>query len=185
MVEAEDRLFCAGEDFIVTHNTYTLIAGLAWRVLVDRACLNAYVSYNEPVALSQSKVARRYAEESGVVLTRDTHSAANWRTPQGGGLVAAGIDGSLTGVGINGGILLIDDPVKNREDSGSPTIQQKNLDWFSSVAYPRLEKGASVIVCATRWHPNDLIGNLSKDPLWEQINLSACFTREQTEIEDK
>ena len=51
-------------------------------------------------------------------------------TEQDGAYFAAGIGGPLTGRGAH--LLLIDDPVKNREEAESPTIRQRNKDWYTS-----------------------------------------------------
>jgi hypothetical protein len=88
----------------------------------------------------------------------DVMQAGHFLTPQGGGMTAVGIGGPITGRGAN--ILFVDDYVKNAEDAGSPTNQQKTYDWFTSTAYTRLEPGGSVVVLATRWDKNDLIGQL-------------------------
>lgn len=106
----------------------------------------------------------------------DISQAGHFLTPQGGGMTAVGLGGSITGRGAN--LLFIDDYVKNAEDASSPTNQQKNFDWFVSTAYTRLEPGGSVIVLATRWEANDLIGKLKENQhefsgSWRIIELPA------------
>ena len=64
---------------------------------------------------------------------------------------STGVGGSITGMGAQ--ILIIDDPVKDREAANSKTIRDKTWDWFTSTAYTRLAPGGGVIVMATRWHP--------------------------------
>lgn len=56
--------------------------------------------------------------------------------------------------------LLIDDPVKDRAEANSATVRQSIWDWYTSTAYTRLSPGGGVIVMATRWHLDDLIGRL-------------------------
>lgn len=106
----------------------------------------------------------------------DISQAGHFLTPQGGGMTAVGLGGSITGRGAN--LLLIDDYVKNAEDAASPTNQQKNFDWFVSTAYTRLEPGGSTIILATRWEANDLIGMLKANQHefsgnWRIIELPA------------
>ena len=106
----------------------------------------------------------------------DVSQAGHFLTPQGGGMTAVGIGGSITGRGAN--LLLIDDYVKNAEDAASPTNQQKTFEWFLSTAYTRLEPGGSVVILATRWDVNDLIGMLKAnqdefDGVWRVIELPA------------
>ena len=75
-----------------------------------------------------------------------------------GGLFSAGVDGSITGRGAD--ILSIDDPFKGRAEAESPTIRKRVWDWYASVAYTRLSPGGGVLVTATRWHEDDLVGRL-------------------------
>lgn len=89
-------------------------------------------------------------------LDPDSQSAEAWLTTDGGGFVAAGVGGAITGKGAH--ILLIDDPVKNREDADSETSRQTTKDWYTSTAYTRLAPGGGVIVIMTRWHDDDLAG---------------------------
>lgn len=51
-------------------------------------------------------------------------------------------------------------------------------NWYLSTFYTRLEPGAAVIICATRWHEDDLIGRLLKAQgegrdQWRVVNLPA------------
>lgn len=74
----------------------------------------------------------------------------------GGGVLAAGVGGPITGRGAH--ILLIDDPVKNREEAESVTVREGAKSWYSSTAYTRLAPGGGVLVIQTRWHDDDLSG---------------------------
>lgn len=71
---------------------------------------------------------------------------------------SCGVGGGITGQGAN--ILLIDDPTKDRAEASSATIRQSIWDWYTSTAYTRLSPGGGVIVMATRWHMDDIIGRL-------------------------
>ncbi len=76
----------------------------------------------------------------------------------GGGILAAGVGGPITGRGAH--VLLIDDPVKNREEAESETVREAAKAWYSSTAYTRLAPGAGILVIQTRWHDDDLSGHL-------------------------
>jgi len=45
-----------------------------------------------------------------------------------------------------------------REEAESRIIREKVWNWYTSTAYTRLEKDASVILIMTRWHKDDLAG---------------------------
>lgn len=93
-------------------------------------------------------------------LSEDSQSVEMWETKEGGGLLAAGVGGPITGNGAH--ILAIDDPVKNREDAESAPQRENVYDWYSSTAYTRLAPGGGILVIQTRWHDDDLSGRLLK-----------------------
>jgi predicted phage terminase large subunit-like protein len=93
---------------------------------------------------------------------------------QRGAFYAVGVGGPLTGRGAH--LLLIDDPVKNREDADSEVIRKKTKDWYTSTAYTRLMPGGRVVVIQTRWHEDDLSGWLLADHQhegWVTLDLPA------------
>jgi predicted phage terminase large subunit-like protein len=80
----------------------------------------------------------------------------------------------VTGQGFD--LLIIDDPVKSREEAESETFRDKVWDWFRDDLYTRCEPGAAIIVIMTRWHEDDLVGRIlaSEDAgEWTVINLPA------------
>lgn len=93
---------------------------------------------------------------------------------QRGAYYAVGIGGPLTGRGAH--LLLIDDPVKNREDADSDIVRKKTMDWYTSTAYTRLMPGGRIVVIQTRWHEADLSGWLLAEhehENWEVLDLPA------------
>ena len=120
----------------------------------------------------------------GVRLKTDSTSAKRFHiaseprdtltTGQDGAYFAVGVGGPLTGRGAH--LLLIDDPVKNREDAESEVIRKKTKDWYTSTAYTRLMPGGRIIVIQTRWHEDDLAGWLQTEHAhegWQVLNLPA------------
>ena len=93
-----------------------------------------------------------------VGLKEDEQARAKWRTSAGGSYTSTGIGGALTGRGAD--ILVIDDPIKNREEAESKLTRDKHWNWFTSTAYTRLQPNGRVIVILTRWHLDDLAGRL-------------------------
>jgi predicted phage terminase large subunit-like protein len=96
----------------------------------------------------------------GTTLDPESQSAEAWNTLQGGGYMAAGVGGGLTGKGAH--ILVIDDPVKNMEEADSAVIRDSVWDWYWSTAYTRLAPGGGVLLIQTRWNDDDLGGRLFK-----------------------
>lgn len=145
-----------------------LLHALVWLLAQNPARRNAYVTYAAQVAQDQMYKARLIAQRAGLELET---TLDRWRTPQGGGVVATGIGGPLTGYAVDG-LLIVDDYVKNRQEAESPTHRERAWAWFTSTALTRVHPGASVVVVATRWHSDDLAGRLVAQG-WENIVLSA------------
>lgn len=119
----------------------------------------------------------------GVGIKSDSTSAKRFHitgpsdtlsTTQDGAYFAVGVGGPLTGRGAH--LLLIDDPVKNREEAESELMRRKTRDWYTSTAYTRLMPGGRVVVIQTRWHEDDLAGWLLREhgqENWEVLDLPA------------
>jgi predicted phage terminase large subunit-like protein len=102
----------------------------------------------------------------GVALRQDSKSRRRFKTPQGGSFFAAGRNAPITGRGA--GVFVVDDPLKGREEADSPTIREKLKSWYSSVVYTRLDPDGAIILVATRWHDDDLIGHVLRDHAHER-----------------
>lgn len=132
----------------------------------------AYSTYAQTFSETQALKAHRYALAAGVQVSPTMANRKDWQTTAGGGIFATGVGGELTGRGAD--LLVIDDPVSNRDQANSPTYRNKVWAWFEDVAETRLEPGASVILLMTRWHEDDLAGRLAKNrPEYEVIRLPA------------
>lgn len=92
----------------------------------------------------------------GVSLRQDSASAKRFSTNQAGAYFALGVGGPATGRGAH--LLLIDDPIKGREDADSEPMRLRLKSWYRAVAYTRLMPGGAVVVINTRWHHDDLSG---------------------------
>lgn len=106
-------------------------------------------------------------------LADDSTSLRRFNMTAGGSYFAVGRGGPITGRGAH--LLLIDDPLKDAEEANSETIRRQLHEWYSSVAYPRLQPGGAVVLVSTRWHEDDLAGHLlRRDPRgWVVLSLPA------------
>lgn len=107
-------------------------------------------------------------------MKQDTKASNKFSTERGGTYYAVGAGGAITGRGAH--VLLIDDPIKNREEADSLTIRNKVIDWYRSTAYTRLMPNGAVIIVMTRWHEEDLVGFVLKEQAhenWVKIDLPA------------
>lgn len=94
-------------------------------------------------------------------LSRDKQAADDWALTTGGGMITVGVEGGLTGRGAN--LLIIDDPIKNEEEALSEVYRNRIWNWWQATASTRLEPNAVVLLVATRWHEDDLIGRLLRE----------------------
>jgi predicted phage terminase large subunit-like protein len=153
----------------------------------DRVIL---ASYEAGYAATWGRKARDALDEFGpdvwgIRVNPLTSSASAWDVQRraggrwantGGGMVTAGIGGAITGRGAN--LFIIDDPVKNQLEAQSKTYQERAIDWFRSVALPRLEPDGVMVLMMTRWHQNDLAGRIlaeaaEDDHEWTVVRLPA------------
>jgi len=101
-------------------------------------------------------------------------AAARFSTTAGGSYLGVGRGAGITGRGSD--LLLIDDPLKDSAEAGSQTTRRALQDWYASTAFTRLQPGGAVIVCATRWHEDDLTGWLLREHAgegWTVLSLPA------------
>lgn len=112
----------------------------------------------------------------------DVDRVNNWKVGGGGSYKAVGVGGSLTGRGAH--VLAIDDPFKDRAEADSEARRNAVWAWYTSTAYTRLAPGGGIIVMATRWHEDDLIGRLlaaqaDGGDKWEVLHLEAIATEDE------
>lgn len=111
-------------------------------------------------------------------------SAASQRleTTRGGLITFVGRGGSITGRGGHG--IIIDDPIKDRQEADSKLIRDQLWSWFTQVIATRqMDTSSFILLIQTRWHEDDLVGRLTDpmnayyDPVeaarWTVIDLPA------------
>lgn len=146
-------------------------------------------SYSSSLAFSFSRATRDMLRdpEYGHIfpdtrLDDEAQNLENWLTTEGGGYMAAGVSGPITGKGMHIGI--IDDPVKNREEAESETVRQAQKNWYTSTFYTRLAPGAGILIILTRWHHDDLAGWLLEEAKsggeqWEVVRYPAIAEEDE------
>lgn len=115
-----------------------------------------------------------YSSRLRVRVSPTSGAQDEWETTAGGGMLAAGVGGGITGRGAD--LLLIDDPHKDREEADSETMRERAWEWWVSTARTRREPGATVVLIQTRWHEDDLAGRLlaqKEGDEWELISFPA------------
>ena len=126
-------------------------------------------------------------------MSQDSRAVDQWRTTGGGAAYFIGVGGTTTGRAAN--ILLLDDPLKSREEAESATQRNKVWDFYVSGLSTRLQpdldgQPPSQIIILTRWHPDDIAGRLMetddwRDGMWEHINFQAITDKVVRGVEGK
>lgn len=136
-------------------------------------------SYGDALAQKFGRENKRIVEDYGkqifdITLSKTNMSNVNWGIAgHRGGMISAGIGGSITGEGAD--CLIIDDPVKNRQEASSLTYRNMVWNEYQSTLLTRLHAGGSVIIILTRWHEDDLAGRILKNSSeeWDIVSLPA------------
>ena len=145
-------------------------------------------SYNQDLAKTFGRQVRDLAREQFVGqafpdfrMSDESRAVDDWRTTLGGTYFATGIGGSTTGRAAT--LLILDDPIKAREEADSATQRNKAWSYYISALTTRKQPepdGAKAIeiVILTRWHPDDVAGRLMdtadwKEGDWHHVNFPA------------
>lgn len=151
-----------------------------WALTQNPNCRIAIASYEMGVARRWGRTIRddiRTNEEKlGSLRVRDdVSSQSEWMLDRGyeGGVYSVGVGGALTGRPVD--LMIIDDPVKDAEQAGSATYQERLWSWWQTTAQTRLSPGAPVVIIQTRWSTNDLAGRLLSEHAdeWTFANITA------------
>lgn len=94
----------------------------------------------------------------GFDILPDDRSASHWQTSSGGEYFAVGVRGAITGRRAD--LAIIDDPIKSMGEADSPKHRQHIWDWYTAELATRLKPDGRVVVVMTRWHDQDLGGQL-------------------------
>lgn len=132
--------------------------------------------YNERFARRLSRKARIIAQErppGRIAIAPDKMASDEWATVQGGVLMARGVGSPPTGTGFTR--IIIDDPVRRREDADSEVYREKVWDWYTDDLYTRLEPGGAIIMVCTLWHHDDIAARAvaSEPGRWTVLKLPA------------
>lgn len=153
----------------------------AWLLSINPKLRLITASYGATLAYRNSRFVRNLiasddyqATYPNVKLATDSASVNEWDIAEhGGGLIAVGVGGGVTGHG--GNVIIIDDVVKSRAEAESATYRQRVKDWYDNDLLTRLEEpGGAIILMMTRWHTDDLAGYLmDSDEQWHVLSLPA------------
>ena len=136
------------------------------------------VSYSDSFAEKFGLLNRRKIEEYGrelfgIALSKDSRKKTDFEIlGHRGGMRSRGVGGGITGNACH--LMIIDDPIRNRQEADSPTIRARILGEWNDSMKSRLAAGAKVILILTRWHEEDLAGWLLKNDPYVTLLRLPC-----------
>lgn len=153
------------ESITVRYPAYRLEQTPALRVIVG--------GYNQRHANKFSRKTRKIVR-SRLELSSERKAVGEWDTAAGGGYLAVGVGAGVTGNPAD--LIIIDDPIKSREEAESTAYRDRLAEWFTDDVYTRKSKDAAIVLIFTRWHEDDLWGRikqLQNIDDWQVVNLPA------------
>jgi predicted phage terminase large subunit-like protein len=102
-----------------------------------------------------------YNQVFDTTISGENAAAGDWSLTNGSEYMAVGMLGSATGNRADG--LLIDDPIKGREDADSIVIRNKTWEAYKSELRTRVKPQGFIVFILTRWHEDDPAGRILPD----------------------
>ena len=177
-----------GKSMTVTETLPSWVLGRfpLWRIIV--------AGYNDEFAARFCRRNKDKIKQFGAVLFGQSIGEVDRATDfemanKVGSFMSRGIRSGITGNPAN--LIIIDDPVKNREEADSETFRSKIWEEWQNSIKSRLAAGAKVIVIMTPWHEDDLAARIlaneknvellrlpveaeENDPLGREVGEALC-----------
>ena len=166
-ITVEGGIYCVGKKMVPTHNSITITETLpSWYLGRNPTHRVIEISYNEDFAQKFGRRNRFKIKEFGEIFGIETAKSPDSNTEfelsnNIGGMISRGVLSGVTGNPAN--LMIIDDPIKTREEADSETTRDKIWDEWLNSFRSRLAPGAKVILIMTRWHEDDLAGRIIKN----------------------
>lgn len=129
----------------------------------DRRCIVA--CYNDDFAGKFGRRNKMKIDEYGKFIFDIALSKSSDRdieiADHGGSIITRGIMSGITGN--SGDLIIIDDPVKNRQEADSVTYRERLWEEWQNSIKTRTQAGTKIIIIQTRWHEDDLAGRVIRE----------------------
>jgi len=161
-------------------STYGAVVGTSWAMGRKANTQVILGSYATGIAAKQSRKVRsivrdpRYSAiwDGRPVLAEDQRAIDDWSLTNGSTMMAAGMLAGITGNRCD--LLVLDDPVANREQADSATIREKIYAEYIDTAMTRAKPWMSVLLIMTRWHEDDLVGSILPENYEGESGIIHC-----------
>ena len=145
-------------------STYASVVAPAWYLGGKPGRRVILASYGDDLARRHGRRTRQLlrspeaAHILGCALDPESRAADEFALTNGSEYIACGILGAVTGNRAHG--IVIDDPMKGRQDADSQTIRDRTHAAYEDDLLTRLIPGGWVVLINTRWHEDDLSGRI-------------------------
>ena len=164
-VDSPSHLFLCGRSMTPTHNsTYASVVFPSKYLGENPNRKIILASYGDDLARKMGRRTRsiiKQARYKGIFktgLSNESQAANEFSLTNGSEYMSCGILGGVTGNRAHG--IIIDDPIKGREQANSDTIRNKTWDAYEDDLKTRLIPGGWIVIIQTRWHEDDLSGRI-------------------------
>lgn len=161
---------------------YSSVAFPAWYLGRQSKRTIIGASYGDALIRKMGRRARsiikqsRYQAIFNCSLSPETSAASEWSIRHADGnessYIGAGILASVTGTRAHG--IIIDDPVKGRDEAESEKIRESTYDAYRDDLLTRLIPGGWLVLVQTRWHMDDLAGRILPENWRGESGLIQC-----------
>jgi predicted phage terminase large subunit-like protein len=160
-------------------STYASVLYPAWYLANHPQALVLGCAHTTELAKRWGRRVRNLIDDNQVMLGISLSSEAaadRWRLNQGGEYKAAGVSTGIAG--FRADVVIIDDPIRSREDADSKLTRDRQWEWYKADVLPRVKPDARTILIQTRWHESDLAGMILDEMAhggdqWEVLSLPA------------
>ena len=123
---------------------------------------------------------KAFSQLFGTTLSAEVSAADEWSLANGSEYMAGGILSGITGNRAN--LVVIDDPIKGRQDADSEAVRKSTLDAYEDDLKTRLLPGGSIILIQTRWHEADLAGAILPEGYAGESGMIMCRDGQEWEV---
>ena len=113
-------------------------------------------------------------------LSSDSAAADEWSLTNENELMGGGILSGITGN--RGDLIVVDDPIKGRQEADSEVIRKRTKEEFEDSLKTRLKPGGRIVLIQTRWHEDDLSGAILPEDYDGQSGPILCRDGEVWEV---
>jgi predicted phage terminase large subunit-like protein len=155
--------------------TYTSRLFPAWYFAFRPRSSIIAVSHTQELSETNSGFVQRIIRDNAETLDYGLGNDAKgrWYTTNSCGYLAGSVGSAILGFRAN--LAVIDDPIKSRQDAESETSREHTWTWFTNDLLTRLTPDGAIILIATPFHEDDLMGRLQRLQAdeWRVLRLPA------------